>query len=225
MDNKKNSQEEITLSTAIFTQKRGETTKETEDVFFKNMVAQLEKFVQESTPFIEQLKVDNPTLFKNLTTTQVNIEAIQKKIADCKTTEDFKKIYNNPLNSNDLAVINQLGEKWFNENQFEKAHHYFFFLSAVDPANADVWIAKGMAEQNLSHYEEALGSYSMAINLSPTYLLPYLQIIDCLILSKKIDDAKQLFHFLEKEIDPKQYSENPFYVSKVNTIKEHLEAA
>ena len=98
----------------------------------------------------------------------------------------------------------------------------YVFLSFVDELNADVWLLKGMSEQNMQRYEEALQSYFTSVKADPTVLLSYIQIVDTLLLSGKVDEARQVYSTLQAEIEPSEYLNYPFYASKCKKIEAYL---
>ncbi|MES2199741.1 MAG: hypothetical protein V4489_06200 [Chlamydiota bacterium] len=193
-----------------------------EKEFFDNIKVQLEKFVTQCIPFGEQLKVDDMQIYEKLKAGALDEETLKKKLSDYTALKELKKATMAILTGEELKKLTEIGKKHFNDGHFDKAHLYFLFLSAMDASNADIWLCKGMAEQNLQSYTEALQSYFTAITLDPTLLLTYLQIIDCLILNKSIEEAKQFYSVFQNEISPHEYSDDPFYISKVEAIKQHL---
>ncbi len=193
-------------------------------LFFNSVTAMLEKCATQCNPFFEQLKKDDSNLYEKLKNSAKDDteETLIKKMSDYKTMKDLKKKYEHLLTTEELKKLQTIGENWLNTRQFDKAHLYFIFLSIFLPSNVDIWIFKGISEQNMMNYDEALQSYLTALTLDSTRLLPYLQMIDCLILNKKTEEAKQLYSALETEVHPNEYAAYPSYIKKLESIKQFL---
>jgi tetratricopeptide (TPR) repeat protein len=174
--------------------------------------------------FREQLKVDNVNLFEkfNSTSNDINEEQLNENLKLCKTKEDVEKLFPIPFSAEEIKELYELGKKHFENKYFEKALLYFHFLVTIDQLNVTFWISKAATEQNLMNYEGAISSYVIITKLKPGYFMPYLLIIDCLILNNQLVEAKQNFEGILNSVDPEEYSNNDVYVSKINDIKEIL---
>jgi len=205
-------------------------TEECEKQYFENMTKRIENDVALHTHtivlVIEELKESNPLLYKKFNNISKLTESgeLNKMIADCKSIKDFKNFTKNllTLSEDDKNEIYKIGSKWFESDCFDKALSCFYFLSVIEPTNVTYWISRGMAQQNLGKYIDAINSYYRVISLAPEYFLSYLQIIECTILNEQLDIAKQLLENIMKEVDPKEYSNNQTYVSKINDFKKIL---
>jgi tetratricopeptide (TPR) repeat protein len=198
----------------------------------KNILEEISKEIQripeQMAPFVDLLKMDNAKLYEKLVTHYQgkfnNLDELKEAIQNCQKLEDFEKLSSSmqPLPESEREALYQLGEKWFEEGDFKKGGLYFSFLTAMVPKNAKFWLAKGMAEQNDKQYEQALLSYSTTIRLDSTLLLPYLQIIDCLILTSRLSEATQMYHSLVSEIDMKDYETEDSIRLKMKEIERIL---
>jgi tetratricopeptide (TPR) repeat protein len=108
---------------------------------------------------------------------------------------------------------------------YSKINLYFLFLSFVDESNAYIWLLKGMSEQNMHRYEDALQSYLTSVTVNPSILLSCIKMIDTLLLSDKMDEARQVYSILQAEVDPSEYLSDPFYVEKCKKIEASLKMA
>lgn len=185
---------------------------------------EIEKIAAELNIFLDQLKEDDIDLYKKIKSAQLTPEQMKEKYKDCKTVEDFEK-KGVSLSEEEIRKIDELGKKWFDLNEFEKALIYFHFQAIIDFSNVDNWVAKGIAEQNLGRYENAIQSYYMAAHLNPSYFLPYLLIVESLILNKKLEEARLLYFGLINEVNADEYKDNEFYLSKINTLNNILAKA
>jgi tetratricopeptide (TPR) repeat protein len=192
--------------------------------YLDQMKNQMEETAYQLLPFFDQIREDSLSLFNKICQ-PIDPEELNRKLVACKTLGEIKKVCNRPLLPEDLREIKQLGESWFKAEQYDKAQLYYLYLTAVESGNEKNWLAKGMTEQNMGLYQEAIGSYFFAIRLSPTHLFPYLLLIDCLILSDKLDEARQFFEVLEREVSSELYAENRLYISKIDKIRQYLQRA
>ena len=128
--------------------------------FFAQMQVQLETFLSKCIPFFDLLQKDDPLLYDKLK----NAPKLEMpKDPNYDTLKYIRKTYSNDLLSkDDLKKIQATGEKWFSEGQFDKAHLYFLFLSLSIPKDPNIWLIKGLIEQNIKDYQEALNSYCIA---------------------------------------------------------------
>jgi tetratricopeptide (TPR) repeat protein len=156
----------------------------------------LDDWIKQGLPLGELLKKDSIEIYEKL-----------------KSSAGRKNL----LTPQEIKELTAIGSSYFEKKQYDKARLYFILLVFLDPSNAHYYFLKARAEQNMKHYAEAIGSYFTAISLDPKPLLPYLQIIECLILNKNIQEAKQIYASLEKHVH-----QSAAYESKIKTIKNYL---
>jgi len=167
-----------------------------EKKFFANIEKELSKTAELNKQFLALIREDNLPLFDKIIETFSKIsrseEELNEKIRSFKKLADFESLNPDTLSQEEIKEIHQLGNKWFESGDYDKSLLYFTFLSAVDSKNQEVWLAKGMSEQNIQRYEEALASYSVVLNLDPSVLMTYLLVMECLLSVSKISEAEQI---------------------------------
>lgn len=195
--------------------------------FFTGVAHEWEKMAVQLAPFFPQLQHDNPEIFNKLRSAlPPSEEAYIQSIKNCKSLRDFTALSpGTHLPTEDLKTLYEIGRKRFQENAYNKAIPYFLFLISCDPKNPDYWLAKGMAEQNLGKYDEALLSYYTVLQIDPTYALCYLQVMDTLIFKGQIDAAKQCYSAFIENSRPEEYSDDPFFVAKLKKIETLIKAS
>lgn len=193
--------------------------KQTEEEFFFNFEKDCEKYNQTCQKFYDQLKIDNVDLYNKV------IEEPRKlidKFKEVKDISDLNQLNNFNYSEDVLRKVYEKGVHWFHDEHFDKSHLYFTFLSLVDSTNIHVWLLKGMNEQNLELYDDALSSYAIAISLNPTFLSAYIQTIQCLILGNHLDKAREVFDVFTHDVSPHEYEHNDYMKSQIEGIKEYL---
>ena len=202
-----------------------EIRKKHENKVFDLIQHEIENDAKLITSFFNQVKVDDIAIYEKLIENQLDEETVNKKLQACRTVEDFSELYSNPLSTENLQQLNEIGKKWFNNGAFDKALFYFHYLVTAEPKNVDNWLSKAITEQNLTKYQEAIQSYFIVIDLKPEYLLSYLQVIECLILNNQIEEGKIFFTNLIGVLETIDYSENELYVTKIKSLNDFLLAA
>ncbi len=193
--------------------------KECSDQFFRDLEKIFDDSVKNCEAFYQQLKLDDRALYKSI---KKEMEPILSKIQICKSFKDLVDLKESHLSEGTHNEIKEIGLKHFKNGHFDKAYLYFTFLSLADAESPQVWLVRGMVEQNLGKYEQALNSYSAALTLAPEHLITYLQIIDTLLLMKRFDEALHTYEIFMREINPEHYAHNPFVISKLTTIRSFL---
>lgn len=193
--------------------------KECQAAVFNELKKTISEQFEVITPFARQLALDDINLFNSIKSKTNQTEILE--LMNSNKIEDLKN-YPAVLSSDDLDAIYNLGYKWFQSNEYDKALLYFSYLSLLDGLNSSVWKMKGMTEYHLQKYYNALRSYVLAINYNPTDLISYIYIIYCLILTQQIEAAKQVYEDFSKEIDPDVYMDNSEIKEKLKLIKQFL---
>lgn len=192
---------------------------ECKNQFFGDLSEVLDKSIQGCAEFYELLKHDDPSLYEHL---NKELTPLSEKIGECQSIHDLIKLDKVSISQEDQKKIYAIGFKYFKEELLEKAYVYFIFLTLIDPENHHIWLARGMAEQNLGKYADALSSYSSSISLSPGHLIAYLQMMDTLLLMREYDAAQQVYDSFMREVDSEIYSDNSVIVSKLSVVRSYL---
>jgi len=193
--------------------------KRCEEHYFELFENEVEKIHAKCERFYTQLKGDNPNLYQKI---KEKAEEFSKKQDTLKSIHSLSQANQSLFSENVLREVYEKGVSWFQDEHFEIASLYFMFLSFVDSKNPQVWLMKGMSEQNSEHYDEALSSYAVSISLDSSVLAVYIQIINCLILAQHLDRAREIYDLLMHEIDPHEYVHNEYMLSKIEEIREYL---
>lgn len=215
------------LSGGLVSKKMIEDTRtKHENKIFDLLKVELEKMCIQSVSFILYLQEDDNELYQKLTealeSKQFDAESFNTKLKQCKSKKDFEEIVVKPFTSEELQKVCDYGKKWFEQNEFEKAQAYFQYLIGMDPSNADYWLFKGMTEQALTNYEEAIICFTKIVDLKPDYLMSHLLIVDCLISNDQIQEAKEYFNQVLNIVSEDEYADDELFVSTINSLKETL---
>lgn len=195
--------------------KRADVEKECETLFFKELGKSLEKEMNFYKSFFEFVEHENPQLLQRIAQSSPPISENITSFAEIINAPDVK------LDNTVVSELNELGLKWFKKGEYDKAFHCYSFLCENQPANPDFWLLKGMSAHNLMNFEEAVASYLNTINIVPRYVYAYVELINCLIMAKEIDAAKEFFKSFTQEFHTSDYSDAQIS-SQVAKIKETL---
>ena len=124
----------------------------------------------------------------------------------------------------EIQIIYNTGRNWLEQNDYAKALLYFSFLAITNSKNADLFVLKGMVEQNLGKNEEALKSYAIALAIEPENINAQVNFMCCLLILNHADLARQAFDEF-KTIDPALYVNNNDLKERVFIIEQQLNAA
>lgn len=222
----KKSIDELVLHKVNQAKAKGETPDpiQVESESEKELFGELEKNWKNATTnnmlFYQQLKEDDPASFDEITEHTVGLK---QQLNDCRTLDDLLVLSEvRPLSEKQVLTLYHLGLGWFDDEDYATALLYFNFLTQADPQNPEVWFVRGMAEQNLLKIKEAMASYSMTISLAPHHLLPYLHVMDTLILGEELEKARECYEVFMREVDPHAYTDNAIVKEKLKTIHEYL---
>lgn len=193
--------------------------KKCEEQFFEKFEKELEKMNASCESFYIQLKADNNTLYQKVTK---KIQEVAKKQASCKSVQDLSQCNQELFSDEVLKEIYEKGINWFQDKHFDISLLYFTFLSIVEGKNSQIWLMKGMCEQNLGHYEDALSAYALSISLDSSFLPAYIQTMDCLILAQDLNKATEVYDLFMHQINSHAYANNEYMLSKLETIREYL---
>ncbi len=187
--------------------------KECKDQFFSGFQKELDSQFEFIQDFGRQFAMDHKDLFEKA---NVHVTGLLNNVNEHNTSNMFTNDEN--------SLIFQTGINWFNQNDYLKAFLYFSFLAVTNPKNANMWLLKGITEQNLGKNEEALKSYNVALSIEPENLMAQVNIIGCLILLNYPDAAKKSYEIF-KAIDPLLYDSDEDLKARLAVIEEQLNAA
>src|SRR5262249_20215302 len=119
-------------------------------------------------------------------------ESLQKMMGISKETID--KFY-------------EAANRYFENNDFQKASDAFYIVAWLDPRRYSAWLAIGLSEARLEHYEPALISFSLASILKPSSPFPYLYSAECCLKDNRKDEAG-LYLELAKDAAEKEKHED-----------------
>ncbi len=94
---------------------------------------------------------------------QVSPQDIQKRIAGIE-----QMLKENPQN---VEALIQLGNDYFDTNQYEKAVEAYKKALALDPQNADVLTDLGICYRKLRRPQEAVQAFNKALEAAPNHVL------------------------------------------------------
>ena len=157
-----------------------------------------------------------------------NIITIQKEFGETKKNfeytllKELKSIVPKLFTEENIQKLCKLAEDFFTLGNFERARIYFLFLSCFKPSDSYIWLMKGLTEQEVKQYDEALQSYYFAAAIDPTALMPYLQISECLILANQKQEAGRVLETILEQVR-EQEIDNPVCLAKIQAIRSSLQ--
>ncbi|MDR2768942.1 MAG: hypothetical protein LBB19_00060 [Puniceicoccales bacterium] len=89
-----------------------------------------------------------------------------------------------------LNVMYAIAYDLYSNDKYEKAVGIFNMLCLYDPLNVDYWQGAGAAHKMLKQYEMAALAYSTLIQLRSTQMSYYLDLAECFLQMKQIENAK-----------------------------------
>jgi type III secretion system low calcium response chaperone LcrH/SycD len=78
----------------------------------------------------------------------------------------------------------------YSNDKYEKAVNIFGMLCLYDPLNIDYWQGLGATHKMLKHYDLAALAYSTLIQLRSTQMSYYLDLAECFLQMKQVENAK-----------------------------------
>lgn len=187
---------------------------------FQELQKPVTEMIHTGEQFFKQLKHDDPHLYVEFG------HELEVKGVDLQKVTDFDAFVEywnqHQIDPKMLYKIYQIGERHYVSREFEKAHLYFTWLCAADAKSPQMWFVKGIVEQSMKKFGDAVASFCQVITLDPTIVNVYTQLMNCLILMGELEAARQVFDIFSKEIDPKDYKNDNFITNNVNSIKEIL---
>ncbi len=176
----------------------------------------LETFIR----FYQVLKQDNPKLFETITE---ELAATSELLKDNMSFHELIELANkHPVDEQAKHQVFLIAKRHFKEAEYEKAFLYFSWLCSSDATNPEMWFLRGLTEEHLKQYEEALASYHQAIATDPSYTKVYPQFMKCLIAMGKTPIAKKVYHEFLKTVDPKLYAKDHVFCKELAELKKRL---
>lgn len=191
---------------------------------FQEMATPLAIAMEDVVKFTQLLKVEDEKAYEELAS-QVSPEDLKKSLSKKDTTFndliEFSKKH--AASSELLDKIYLLGLNHYQSGENEKAFLYFNWLCTADADNAQVWFLKGLIEESLGKFQDAIVTHYMAMSLDPTMLQVYPQLISCFLLTGDIATAKSLYDIFTAEINVNDMKDDPLLQDNIMRIKERLE--
>lgn len=157
---------------------------------FEDIESRTEDHVDKIKESVEFLKVHKQELFeeifgymkglnwkgKNKKSKKSNLQNID----NIELSEEFtEKLHEESLNS-------------FNNDSFEEAYHIAEVLSSLDPENPRYRYLKAVSLMSLGELDRAIEDLNVNIQFHPDYEFSYLSIIECLIMNKELEKAREI---------------------------------
>lgn len=124
-----------------------------------------------------------------------------------------------PHISNDsIEALYAFAHGFYESGHFEKAMHFFRFLTMLDISTRKHWLGLGASYQMLKQYERALQCYAQAALLDETDPYTHWHAAECFFAIKKYEQAKEALNSTELTAKkfPKRYSS---LLEKIQLIK------
>lgn len=156
----------------------------------KNTKALTEK-IQEQSNVLDAFNADdtNNTNAASPETPPTEGNAAENPIAQAEQSLSFQDIF--PISDTTVEHFYQCGYRLHQNGQYQEAADVFFVMSSMDYRRHNVWMALGLAEKALSHWDLALAAFSMAILTNMQEPLAFLHSAACYIALGKNIDAQE----------------------------------
>lgn len=188
----------------------------TDDVFHEVEMS-LSGMMQYIDLFNEHLQKDHPDLYKELKYhVEKDMESLKKLSSFHEVIEYGKK---HRIDPHLLDRVYKVSVNYCTAGNLDEAFLCFNWLCLVDSKNPRMWFMKGITEQNLKRYAEALCSYYQVISLDTDFINVYTQIMNCLILMGDLANAKEIYKTFTKQVDPKTYANDRTFCENMLWIK------
>lgn len=112
----------------------------------------------------------------------------------------------------------QSGVRFFEAHHYREAADIFFFLTTLNPYRFQVWIAQGLAEKQLHHFEKALRAFNMATIVNMHSVLPMIHAIECYLTLKDDQSAKDALHLALETMQEHPTKENRQFEAHINAL-------
>lgn len=194
--------------------------KECADALFHKMEAPLLQTMQNVELFHDHLEKQHPELFSQIK------HHFQKEIEELKKIRSFHQIVEygkkKKMSPALLNKVYEVGANHCTARNLDNAFLCFTWLCLFNPQNPKVWFMKGVIEQNLKKYPDALLSYYQTLSLNADFINVYTQLMNCLILMGDLTTAKNIYKKFTHEVDPKTYAHDEGFCENMKCIKEIL---
>lgn len=163
---------------------REEIVQECKEALNREIFVHLKKSTEFTHEFFLKLQQDDIDLYKRLDMCSVDFK------------NDLKAISISNINVNiPEQIINEIyawGISYFDKRDYENALTYFIGLSFLDSSNVTLTFVRGLTEKQLHKDQEAVGSFTAAIQQDPAYLPAYLFLVKSLLDIKEEHAARQI---------------------------------
>ena len=84
----------------------------------------------------------------------------------------------------------QVAKKLIDEEKYEDAECLFLFLYFLQPGVFEYMLGQAVCQQAMEHFEEAITSYRMSLQLEPTNPVPFFLMAGCLHQLQEVESCK-----------------------------------
>lgn len=170
--------------------------------------------------FFDLLKLENAHLFDQIEKQSASVLESTKDATNFH--EFFEQGKMRKIDPKLLEEVYTMGLHHYQKKQYDKAYLYFNWMSMVDPSNPQAWFNRGVAEQNLHKFNEAISSYLHLLSHFPRYMPAYAQLMNCLLIVGKLDTAKQVYEEFTHLFHAKDYDADKPFAENLARIKSAL---
>jgi len=188
--------------------------------FFSEFEGQVSQSCKYTDDFLALLKHDDAKLYEQLSHKIEHYSADFEKVKNFHDLVKFGKHlkFSEPM----LEKIFQIGTHHYKTGHYQNAFLYFNWLCSVEGDNPQMWFLKGVVEQNLERYNDALISYYGVIALHQDFIPVYTQLMNCLLLMGNKKAAKEVYDIFTKNVDPSAYKHDKTFVENLHCLKDVL---
>jgi type III secretion system low calcium response chaperone LcrH/SycD len=128
------------------------------------------------------------------------LEGAIKRLLDANTSPDPQIAF---LSSDGIEALYAFGYGFYQSGNYEKAMHFFRFLTLIDIGNRKHWMGLGAAYQMLKQYERALQAYGQAALLDESDPYTHWHAAECFLAINNYEQAKEAL--TSTELTAKKY--------------------
>lgn len=116
------------------------------------------------------------------------LESAVTRLLDAKTGKDAHIPF---LSSEGIESLYAFGYGFYQSGNYEKAMHFFRFLTLIDIGNRKHWMGLGASYQMLKQYERALQAYGQAALLDEQDPYTHWHAAECFLAINNLEQAKE----------------------------------
>lgn len=183
--------------------------------FVQEMANSVTSETESLIKFYKQLYTDNSQLLEKV------LEAVAQDSSQLKDVKDQHELFNlkNHVSRYIIEEVYQIGIKHYTQGRLEQASVYFDWLAIFDSDNPQIWFVKGLIQQKSGKPNDALISYYQAVNMNPGFVHAYLQIMNCLIVLKEYDQARDIYESFKSEFDFSKFNKDISFTDNMKFIE------